>query len=319
MPYSSAERLIRHVTLRQLQIFETVVRLQGYTRAAEALHLTQPTVSMQIRKLSEAIGVPLLEMTRQGPRATRTGREVYEAAREILGRMRVLGEETADQQGVVGGPLKIGVITTAKYFMPQLLGAFVNQHPGVEPRLTVTNQRRVIERLRNHDDDLLIMGRAPDSLEVEIHPFMDNELVVVAPPDHPLAHARHISLDQLRRERFLVREPGSGTRQAVERLLAAHEIRITPYLELGSSEAIKQGVMGGLGISVLSRRSLRLELAAGHIVTLNVESFPLIRTWNAVYPRDRHLPCAARVFLDFLMTDGPTILKEGARRCGTPK
>jgi DNA-binding transcriptional LysR family regulator len=302
MTYSAANSLIRHVTLRQLQIFEVVVRLGGYTRAAEALHLTQPTVSMQIKKLSEALGLPLLEQVGRHVHPTAAGRDVYSAAQEILGRMVALGDSASERQGVVKGELRIAVITTAKYFMPHLLGAFIAQHPQVKPRLTVTNRAKVLERLKSSEDDLLIMGQVPKKLAVQAYPFIDNELLVVAPPGHPLSGVGNITLERLSRERFLVREPGSGTRQAVDRLFAEQGITITPYMELGSSEAIKQGVIAGLGLSVLSRHSLRLELAGSHIAILDVDGFPLIRRWYAVHLQGKKLSLAAHTFLEFILS-----------------
>ncbi len=308
MPYSNASNLIRHVTLRQLQIFEMVVRLGGFTRAAQALHLTQPTVSMQIKKLSEALGLPLFEQIGGHAHPTTVGRDVYVAAQEILGRMAALEDSASESQGVVKGDLHISVITTAKYFMPRLLGAFITRHPQVKPRLTVTNRAKVLQRLRSNEDDLLIMGQVPKQLAVEAHPLIDNELVVVAPPDHPLAKASNITLKKLHHERFLVRESGSGTRKAVDRLFAEQGIKVTPYMELGSSEAIKQGVMAGLGISILSRRNLRLELLGQHITILDVKGFPMIRRWYAVHLKKKRLTLTASTFLEFMLTESDHIL-----------
>jgi len=310
MTYSSITNLIRHVTLRQLQIFEMVVRLGGYTRAAQALHLTQPTVSMQIKKLSEALGLPLLEQVGRHVQPTAVGRDVYTAAQEILGRMKALEDSASERQGVVKGDLHIAVITTAKYFMPRLLGAFIAQHPQVKPRLTVTNRAKVLQRLKSNEDDLLIMGQVPGQLEVDAHPLIDNELVVVAPPAHKLANETHITLEKLSHERFLVRESGSGTRQTVDRLFAEKGIKVTPYMELGSSEAIKQGVMAGLGISILSRRNLRLELPGNHIIILDVEGFPLIRRWYAVHLKKKRLSLVAWTFLEFILAESDHILSD---------
>ncbi|HEC20220.1 MAG TPA: LysR family transcriptional regulator [Gammaproteobacteria bacterium] len=310
MVYSIAKNLIRHVTLRQMQIFEAVVRLGGYTRAADELHLTQPTVSMQIKKLSETIGSPLLEKIGNKLHTTAVGAEVYSSAQNILGNILALGESTETLEGVVKGPLRIAVITTAKYFMPHLLGAFVNQHPEVQPILKVTNRSRVLERLKSNEDDLLIMGQVPVELDVEAHPFIDNELVVVASPQHSLARKKSISLRELAKERFLMRESGSGTRLAVERLFAENGLEIQPYMDLGSSEAIKQAVMAGLGISVLSRHNLRLELAHKHIAMLDVEGFPLFYRWYAVHLKNKKLSLAARTFLDFLLQQGKDMLKQ---------
>jgi len=308
MVYSTADRLIRHLTLRQMQIFEAVVRLGNYTRAAEELHLTQPTVSMQIKKLSETIGHPLLEKPGSQLNMTAVGEEVYASAQAVLGNMVSLGESAAALEGVVKGPLRLAVITTAKYFMPHLLGAFINLHPEVKPVLKVTNRSRVLERLKSNEDDLLIMGQVPVGLEVEAHPFVDNELVVVASPNHPLVQCADISLQQLNKERFLAREAGSGTRLAVERVFAEQGIEIQPYMELGSSEAIKQAVMAGLGISVLSRHNLRLELAGEHIAVLDVKGFPLFYRWYAVHLKGKKLSLVSRTFLDFLLQQGKDML-----------
>lgn len=310
MKYSTAAMLIRHVTLRQLQIFEAVVRLGGYTRAAEELHLTQPTISMQTKKLSETIGPPLLEQVGRNVQPTTAGLDVYAAAQDILGRMVSLGNSATELEGVIKGPLRIAVISTAKYFMPHMLGAFIAQHPQVEPQLTVTNRAEVIEHLKSYKDELIIMGQVPQQLAVQAHPFIDNELLVVAPPDHPLSGVKNITLKQLSQQRFLVREPGSGTRQTVDRLFAEQGIKITPYMELGSSEAIKQGVMAGLGLSVLSRHNLRLELAGNHVAILEVEGFPLKRRWYAVHLKSKRLTMVAQTFLDFILAESDNIFSD---------
>ncbi len=307
--YSVAKKLIQHVSLRQMQIFEAVVRLGGYTRAAEELHLTQPTVSMQVKKLSETIGHPLLEIVGRRLHTTAVGDEVYASAQNILENMASLGDATATLDGVIKGPLRIAVITTAKYFMPHLLGAFINLHPDVQPMLKVTNRSRVLERLKSNQDDLLIMGQVPVEIDVVAHPFVDNELVVVANPNHPLTKCSNITLKQLHKERFLMRESGSGTRLAIERLFAEQGLEIQPYMELGSSEAIKQAVMAGLGISVLSLQNLRLELAGDHITILDVKGFPLFYRWYAVHLQGKKLSLTASRFLDFLLLQGKDMLQ----------
>jgi len=305
----SSSDLVRHLTLRQLQIFETVVRLGGYTRAAESLHLSQPTVSMQIKKLSETLDLHLLEQVGRVVHPTTAGREVYKTAREILGGVVALEDLTCELKGVVKGDLSIAVITTATYFMPHLLGAFITRHPEVRPRLTITNRANVLERLKSNQDDLLIMGQVPNELAVEAYPFIDNEMVVVAPPEHDLLKQEKIPLHTLAKERFLVREPGSGTRLAVDRLFFEHGTKITPYMELGSSEAIKQGVLAGLGVSVLSRRNISLELANRRIAILDVECFPLVRRWYAVHLGGKKLSLAARSFLDYILTESSETLE----------
>jgi len=309
MVYSTAKDLIRHLSLRQMQIFEAVVRLRGYTRAAEELHLSQPTVSMQVKKLTETIGYPLLEKMGNSLHTTAVGEEVYNTSKNILNSMTSLSESAAQLDGVVKGPLRLAVITTAKYFMPHLLGAFITQYPEVQPILKVTNRSRVLERLKNNVDDLLIMGQVPDEKLVEAYPFVDNELVVVATPNHPLAKCKNISLEQLSKERFLVRESGSGTRLAIERLFDEQSLKVHPYMELGSSEAIKQAVMAGLGISVLSKHNLRLELAGKHITILDVTGFPLFYRWYAVHLKNKKLSLASRTFLQFLLQQGKDMMQ----------
>ena len=292
--------LARRITLRQLQIFMAVARLGGFTAAARALHLTQPTVSMQVKKLSEAMGAELLENAGQRLRLTPEGEKLLAAAGDIFDRLQRLEEECQAMSGVIRGNLRIAGVTTAKYFLPRLLGEFLKKYPQVEPFLSVTNRARVIERLRTGADDIIIMGRAPQELDVVAHPFLDNELVVVAPAGHPLRGQRRISLQRLTKERFLVREPGSGTRLAVENLFAEHGLTIRPTMELGSAEAIKQAVLAGLGIAVLSREGIAREVAAGDLVVLDVEHFPLRRQWFAVHLKQRRLSLAARRFLDYL-------------------
>ncbi len=308
LPLPSDNAFIQGITLRQLQIFETVVRLGGFTRAAEALNLTQPTVSMQMRKLADTLQMKLIEQVAGRLHPTEPGAEVYRAAQEILGRMGALRDYVAESQGVVRGELRLAVITSAIYFMPVLLGAFVERHAQVVPQLVVTNRENVLRRLRANEDDLLIMGQVPREMSVEAHPFIDNEIVVVAPPRHRLAGAGPVAIRRLAEEKFLVREAGSGTRKAAERVFAGAGVSIRPYMELGSSEAIKQGVMAGLGISVLSRRNIGRELAAGTIVELDVEGFPISRRWYAVHMKGKELSLAARSFLGFILKESDRIL-----------
>jgi LysR family transcriptional regulator, low CO2-responsive transcriptional regulator len=293
-----------HLTLQQLRLFEAVARHRSFTRAAEELFLTQPAVSIQVKRLEEGVGLPLFEQVGKRIFLTSAGEEMYGAAREILGRLKGLEGAMDDLHGKVKGPLRIAVVTTAKYFMPHLLGTFLREHAEVEPSLTVTNRARVLERLAANLDDLTIMGRTPESLDVEMAAFLENPLVPVASPDHPLAEERGIPLERLARERFLIREKGSGTRYALDRLLAERGLEIRPYMELGSGEAIKQGVMAGIGVSVLSMHSLRLEQAAGLLKVLDVEGFPLVRQWYCVYPKGKRLSNTARTFLSFLLQPG---------------
>jgi len=306
---NNISNLIRHVTLRQLQIYEKVVNLGGYTRAAQALHLTQPTVSIQVKKLTEAIGSPLLEQVGRHIRPTAIGQDVYISAQEILEKIMTLEDTVSESQGTIKGELHIAVISTAKYFMPHLLDAFISIHPQVKPRLTVTNRERVLQHLTSNDCDLLIMGQVPKHIDVEAHPLIDNELIMVSHPNHPLAKEKKIPLKKLCQERFLMREVGSGTRQAVEQLFSEQKLKITPYMELGCSEAIKQGVIANLGISALSKQSINMELMEKHIAVLDVKEFPLTRRWNAVHLKKKHLSLVTWKFLEFILAESDDILK----------
>lgn len=299
----NAGQKLPNITLRQMQIFETVVRLGGYTRAAEELRLTQPTVSMQMSKLCDILGLELLEQSGRKTLPTSIGSEVYTNIREILERLAALGDLADDLKGVIRGELKVSVITTAAYFMPHYMGKFIEQHPLVQPRLTISNRTDALERLRTNQDDLLIMGKVPNSMPVNAYPFINNEVVVIARPDHPLRDKRNITLEQLALERFLVREPGSGTRRAVDQLLTEHGLKLTPYMELGNAEAIKQGVMAGLGVSVLSRRNLDFELSSNRITILDVQGFPLVRRWYAVHFQGKRLSLVTRTFLEYILNE----------------
>ena len=292
-----------HLTLRQLQVFESAARHLSLSRAAEELHLSQPGVSMQLKKLAEAVGHPLLEQTGKRINLTEQGQELVSTAREILGAVVRYEHSLVARRGLSGGSLRIVAITTASYFVPRLLGEFSKRHPGVKVFLRVTNREQVLSSLAAGQDDLYILGQPPEGLAVTAIPFLKNPLVVLAAPDHPLAGHKAIPVARLAEEPWLLREPGSGTRLAVERLFADRGFQLSPRMELGSNEAIKQAVLAGLGISVVSRHTLSLH-APGQFALLDAEGFPIPRQWYAVYPAGRQRSVVARTFLDFLLSDG---------------
>ena len=298
-----------HFTLQQLKLFEAVARHANFTRAAEELHLTQPAVSIQIKRLESQAGLPLFEQVGKKIFPTAAGKAIYQASIDILARAAELQSTIETLKGEVKGPLQLSMVTTTKYFMPHLLGAFLQSYPEVEPRLKFTNRARVIERLFNNEDDFVVMGQIPSDTQLQTYPFLDNILGVVAPPDHPLAGEKKIKLETLARERFLEREEGSGTRLVFDQMLAEENLHIEPYIELGSSEAIKQGVMAGLGLAVLSLHSVRLEQQAGRLAVLDVVGFPLVRRWYAVHLKGKQLSLVARTFLDFILNESQTVLE----------
>ncbi len=291
-------------TLQQLRLFEAVARHGSITRAAEEVHLTQPSVSMQVRALEDKIGQPLTEQIGKALHLTRAGEAVAIASRDVLARMQELEQALRDLEGDVAGPLSVAVVSSAKYVVPQLLGAFKRRHPRVEPRLQIANRETVLARLARNADDLCIMGQPPDEVSVIERPFLENVIVPVARPDHPLAFETAIPLSRLAREPLIRRESGSGTRKAVQALFSAQGIEAGAHLELDDVEAIKQAVVAGLGVAFLSLHALRLELAAGEVAVLDAEGFPLRRQWYAVHRKGKHLSNAARGFLDFLLEEG---------------
>ncbi len=300
-----------HLTLQQLRLFESVVRNHSFTRAAEEMHLTQPAVSIQLKRLEDQVGLPLLENVGKKIFPTTAGKTMHAAALDILGRVSELQCEVESLKGDIKGPLQLAVVTTGKYFMPHLLGHFLQLHPGVVPSLEFTNRARLVERLMNNEDDFVVMGRIPEDEERLVsYPFLENILAFVAPPDHPLAKRKRLSLQEVIKERFLGREPGSGTRLALERVLRETGLEVEPYMELGSSEAIKQAVMGGLGIGLLSLHSVRVEQAAGKLVILNVSGFPIKRRWYAVHLKGKKLSLVAQSFLDFILEEGHRVLSD---------
>lgn len=292
-----------HLTLQQLRLFEAVYRLGSYTRAAEELYITQPAVSIQVKRLEDQVGLPLFEHVGKKNFATAAGKATYAASLDILNRIQTFENSIEELKGTVKGTLQLSVVTTAKYFLPDLLGSFLQQYPNVEPKLKFTNRARVIERLKNNDDDFVVMGKIPDDENLEAYPFLNNILGIVACADHPLANKKNITIEELAKQRFIIRESGSGTRHVFDRTLNKHKLKIEPYMELGSSEAIKQAVMAGLGIAVLSLHSVQLERDVNKLTVLDVQGFPLVRRWYAVHLKGRKLSLVARTFLDYILEE----------------
>ena len=297
-----------HLTLQQLKLFESVSRLGSYTRAAEELCITQPAVSIQIKRLEEQVGLPLFEQVGKKTFPTTAGKTMYGASLDIINRVDDLKISIEELKGTVKGTLQMSVVTTAKYFLPKLLGVFLQQYPDVEPKLKFTNRARVIERLMNNEDDFVVMGQIPKDENLESYPFLNNILGIVAHSDHPLANKKNITIEELAKQRFLIREMGSGTRYVFDQLMEEHGVKIEPYMELGSSEALKQAVMAGLGIAVLSLHSVQLERDVNKLTVLDVEGFPLKRRWYAVHLKGKKLSLVAQTFLDYILEESHKVL-----------
>lgn len=299
-----------HLTLQQLRLFEAVSRLGSYTRAAEELFITQPAVSIQIKRLEAQVGLPLFEKVGKKTFPTAAGKTMYDASLDILQRVDQLKNSIEELKGTVKGKLQMSVVTTAKYFLPNLLGEFLQKYPDVEPKLKFTNRARVIQRLMNNEDDFVIMGQIPKDNNLEAAPFLNNILGIVAPANHPLVNKKNITIEELADQRFINREAGSGTQYVFDQILKHHGVKIVPYMELGSSEAQKQAVMAGLGIAFLSLHSVQLERDVNKLTVLDIEGFPLKRRWYAVHLKGRKLSLVARTFLDYILNESFRVLGE---------
>lgn len=288
------------VTLRQLQTFEAVARLSSVTRAAQEMHVSQPTVSKQIKLLQEEVGIPLIEHIGKKLFLTEAGQQLYDTCAQWLNTWGRFEQTIADLKGMKQGRLRVSTVTTAKYFLPRILGLFCQKYPGIDVSLEVLNRIRVLERLSNNQDDLYIMGVPPESEDVYAEPFIENSLVMIAPTNHPLAAKKHIPVAELEGQPFILREQGSGTRLLVEKLFDDFKLRLNVRMELGSNEAIKQAVAGGLGVSLLSKSSLNLDPSQNELCLLDIEGFPIKRHWYMVRPKDKELSVVAQTFMDFL-------------------
>ena len=304
---------LRHATLHQLRIFHAVAQNGSFARAAEALHLSPPTLSLQVKQLSESVGQPLFEQLGKKIYLTAAGRTLAAACEDIEARMERLGEDLAALQGVERGSVKLAILTTVKYTVPKLLGGFCAAHPGIDVAMVVGNREKLLQRLAGNEDDLYIMGQPPEHMDVVCEAFANNPLVLVAPPDHPLVGQHQVSPERLAGEPFILREPGSGTRLTTERFFSAHGVSLKNRLEVGSNEAIKQTVAGGLGLAVLSATTVVSELALGELVTLDVQGFPLIRRWLVVYPKGKKLSAAAQAFKTWLFEHRPLTVAPAER------
>lgn len=290
----------RHLTFRQLETFATVARLGSFSRAAEALHLTQPAVSIQVRQITESIGLPLFEHSGREIRLTAAGQELLRTARELDDSWNRFESAVDALKGLKKGRLRVALVTTAKYFLPRMLGAFCQRYPDIEIELEVANRARIIERLRANEDDLYIMSFPPEELDVVATPFLDNPLVVVAPAAYPLP-AGPLSLADLAPHPFLLRETGSGTRKAVDRHLAANGLTLKVKLALGSNEAIRDLVASGMGLAILSRHVLGEHPEQEGLRILEVAGFPLQQPWSVVHLRQKILSLPAHAFMNELL------------------
>lgn len=288
------------MTLHRLKVFSAVTEYKSITAAAKKLHMTQPAVSIQLKQLEEHYGISLINIIGKKIYLTEAGKKVYDSYKKVSYELDNLKSDIADLKGAVHGKLQVAVVSTAKYFIPALLGAFHKNHPKIDIQLVVANRQEIIHRLEKNQDDMVILSQLPKKIPIIGQPFLEDSLVIAASPDHPLALKKIVDLKLLEKEHFIVREAGSGTRMAMEKFFHKHDMNPRITMELGSSSAIKQAVMAGFGISMLSKMSLQQELALKKLSILNVKHFPVKHPWYIVYLKDKKLSPVAKNFIEFL-------------------
>ncbi|OGO58106.1 MAG: hypothetical protein A2V85_04835 [Chloroflexi bacterium RBG_16_72_14] len=296
-------RFAELVSIHQLRLLIAVVENGGFSRAADALGLSQPAISHQLKALSTAVGMPVIEIIGRRVQLTQAGNLLYVHAQRIVADFEAAGTVLDEFRGLRRGRIRIaGDTTVAIYVLPDLLGDFRQEHPDVELSLGVDNRRGLYDRLVANDVDFIVSGRLwlDTSVPLIARPFLGNELIAIASPRHHLAGRRRVTLAELAREPFIIREPGSGTRETTEEALQEAGVSYSPLMELASNGAIKRAVARDLGVSILSRYATSLELELGNLVELPVEGFPLRRQWHLFYPRDRRLGPVEEAFLRFV-------------------
>ncbi len=292
-----------NITFRQLRLFLALADTGSVSAAARAMHVTQPTASMQLREVSESVGLPLYEVIARKVYLTDAGRQLARTARAIVDEWESFGQRVNAMQGLTRGRLRVAVVSTAKYFVPRLLGSFCERHPGIDISLEVLNRDGVVQRLRENRDDLYVMSMPPQDVDLEDQTFLANPLVMIAPAGHPLAARQRLPLKALAAERWILRERGSGTRLATDRFFEAHAFAPQTWLELGSNEAIKEAVAGHLGVAVISRHAIKADDLGHDLCLLPVSGLPIRSQWHVVYPRAKQLSPIALVFRDHLLQE----------------
>ena len=290
-----------NITFRQLRLFLALADTGSVSAAARALHVTQPTASMQLREIGESVGLPLYEVIARKVYLTEVGQQLARTARAIVDEWENFGQTVNAMQGLTRGRLRVAVVSTAKYFVPRLLGSFCEQHPGIDISLEVLNRDGVVQRLRDNRDDLYVMSMPPQDVDLEDQTFLANPLVMIAPRGHPLATRQRLSLKALVAERLILRERGSGTRLATDRFFESHAFEPQTWLELGSNEAIKEAVAGHLGVAVISRHAIKPDDLGRDLCLLPVHGLPIRSQWHVVHPRAKQLSPIAQVFREHLL------------------
>lgn len=292
-----------NVTFRQLRLVQALADSGSVSAAARAMHVTQPTASMQLKEVARAVGLPLYEVVGKKVYLTDVGRELATTARAIAGTWDAFEQGVDAVKGLARGRLRVAVVSTAQYFMPRLIGGFCRKHPGIDVALEILNRDGVVQRLRENLDDLYIMSMPPADADLADEAFMPNPIVVIAPTADPLRRRNRVPLHELATRRFILRERGSGTRMAADQHFRRMKFRPDVRLELGSNEAVKEAVAGGLGVGVVSRHALHGLQREHGVLVLDVEGFPLRSAWHIVHPAGKKLSPLASAFRQRLLAE----------------
>ena len=292
-----------NITFKQLRLFLALADTGSVSAAARAMHVTQPTASMQLREITESVGIALYEVISRQVYLTDAGQHLARTARAIVDEWETFGQTINGMKGLTRGRLRVAVVSTAKYFVPRLLGSFCERYPDIEISLQVLNRDGVLQRLRDNLDDLYVMSMPPGDIDLEDQTFLANPLVLIAAAGHPLAAKQTCPIQALQQERFLLRERGSGTRLATERFFQEQGFEPSLFLELGSNEAIKEAVAGHLGVAVISRHALRPDEPGKELCILPVTGLPIRSQWHVVHPRAKQLSPIAQVFREHLLQE----------------
>lgn len=297
-----------NITIRQLRVFLEVAKQQNFTEAAKNLHLTQPAVSMQVKQLEEVVGIPLLLKIGRRIQLTDAGHEILLLCRNVLNQIEQTEQHLEQISEGHQGRLKLVVASTVSAVATKLLAAFNALYPKMHISFDVTNREGLIKQLQNNEADIVLMGQPPENLDLITEAFMDNPLVLIAPPDHPLARQQQpASINQLMQYGFVVREPGSGTRLAMERFFNEHDKTLNTNMEMNSNDAIKQSVEVGLGLGVVSIHTLEHELAEKRLAVINAEGFPIRRLWYLVQSRNKRLSPLAERFKNYILSEARSL------------
>lgn len=297
-----------NITFRQLRLFLALAQTESVTKAARMMHVTQPTASMQLKEITENVGLPLFEVISKKVHLTQLGVELAKTAREMTAQWEAFEQHVTQTRGLTKGNLRVAVVSTAKYFIPRLLGSFCSKYPEVDISLEILNRDGVIKRLEDNSDDLYVMSKPPVHIDLEDHILMPNPLCMIAYKGHPLANKKNVRLQDLKEERFILRELGSGTRMSTD--LHFKQKKFTPnlLLELGSNEAIKKAVASRLGVAVMSIHALDQFDYDNEISVLKLQDFPINSQWHLVHLKGKALTPIAKAFYEHVLTESKHLI-----------